>query len=724
MGELLAENDINWLGALGVYSMVEESMSEKKLVEVLTILKQKVSRLEALETEYGKLIDKLKETQKYSQNIIDSSIDMIIAVDKNRRIIEFNKAAEITFGYTRDEILGKHIQILYEDPQKGFEINKNVNQTGSSISEVSNRRKNGEIFQSLVSSSVLYDLNGEFIGVMGISRDITEQKKTERELENYRIHLEEMVKERTSELTKVNESLRKEILKREWAEEALADEKERLEVTLRSIFEGVIVTNTTGHIIMMNEVAESLTGWTEREAIGESIYKIYSVIDEKTGEACESPIYKALETGHSFEIANGIILIDKNGTERNISNGSSPIYNKEGKIIGGVLVFRDITENLRMQEEILKIEKLRSLEVLSGGIAHDFNNLLAAILGNISLAKMVYDKPDTSVFERLTEAEKASLRAKNLTQQLLTFSKCGQPVLRKTSIKEVLMDSVSFVLTKSKVKCEFSIPDDLWQAVIDEEQIIQVINNIIINADQAMPEGGIIKIKVENVNIDEDEQIPLEEGKYLKISISDVGIGISDDNLGKIFDPYFTTKNKGNGLGLATSYSIIKSHKGYISVESQLGKGSTFYIYLPASSEEIRQKELQINPSPAFKGKILVMDDEDIVRETICEMLENLGYTAIGANDGSEAIELYKNAQKLDQPFNMAIIDLVVPEGMGGEETIKNLLKLNSDIKAIVSSGNSNNPIMTEFEKYGFKDAIAKPYRIKDLDNKLSKLSA
>lgn len=710
--------------------MTEKPAAKEQLIEELDVLRDRVSKLEALETEYREAIAQLKETQKYAQSIIDSSLDMIIAVDQDRRIVEFNEAAEKTFGYKRDEVIGKHIQILYEDSEEGLEVNKVVNISGGSLTEVVNKRKNGETFPSLLSSSILHDSYGNFIGVMGISRDITEQKKAEKELENYRTHLEEMVEERTRELTKANEELKKEILRRKWAEEALENEKERLDVTLRSIGDGVIVINTTGQIIMMNEVAEILTGWTEGDSIGESIYKVYSIIDKETGELCENPAYSSLKVGYPIEHTNTSVLTAQSGRQRIVSDNGCPIYDQEGKIIGGVLVFRDITEKIKMQEELLKIEKLKSIEILASGVAHDFNNLLTAILGNISLAKIFHGDTEGKVFDKLTEAEKASLRARNLTQQLLTFSKSGIPVLKVTSIDSVLKDSISFALTNSKVECKLSIPDDLWQVEADEGQIAQVINNIVINADQAMPEGGSIKVCAENIIIDKSNSLPLEAGKFVKVSISDQGVGISEENLSRIFDPYYTTKHRGNGLGLATSYSIIKNHKGHIAVESQLGVGSTFYIYIPATLKDAPTKSVEIEENygdddtanTTSKARILVMDDEDIVRETVCEILINTGYIAVPARDGGEAIEIYKEAAETDQPIDIVILDLIVPEGMGGGEAIEKLIKFYPDVKAMVSSGNSNDPAMTEFEKYGFREAIAKPYRIKELNDKIHKL--
>lgn len=498
------------------------------------------------------------------------------------------------------------------------------------------------------------------------------------------------------------------------AEDALAAEKERLSTALRLIDDGVITTDAEGKIVLVSKVAEILTGWTEEEAIGRPLSEVFHIIDEKTREPCEAPADIILKTGGMFGFASCKLLIARDGTERIITDSGAPIYDKDSNIIGVVLVFRDITERQRMEEELLKAQKLDSMNVLAGGIAHDFNNILTAILGNISLAKM-YANPGDEIFQRLTEAEKASMQAKDLTRQLLTFSRGGAPVLKATCIAELLKNSASFVLRGSNVRCDFSIPDDLWPVEIDEGQISQVINNMIINADHAMPEGGVIEVCAGNITVGARDFPPLKGGKYVKISVQDQGIGIPEEHLQKIFDPYFTTKQKGNGLGLALSRSIIKNHGGHIAVESRAGVGTTFFIYLPVSPEKaLTRDELEGKPVMGV-GNILMMDDEEIVRDLACGILSNIGYKVTAAADGAEAIELYKRARESDRPFDAVIVDLTVPGGMGGREATKQLTEIDPEVKVIVSSGYSNDPVMADFRKHGFSGVIAKPYKIKEL---------
>ncbi len=374
----------------------------------------------------------------------------------------------------------------------------------------------------------------------------------------------------------------------------------------------------------------------------------------------------------------------------------------------------DITERKRMEEELVKAQKLESVSILAGGLAHDFNNILTAILGNISLAKMYDDLEKKN--SRLTDAERACMQAKDLTQQLLTFSKGGAPIKKVTSMVKLLKDSAIFALKGSNVNCEFSVPDDLWPAEVDQGQMNQVLSNIIINADQAMPDGGTITICGENSIIESEHGLPLQPGPYVEISIADQGTGVPEEHLQRISDPYFTTKQTGSGLGLAVAYSIARKHNGHIAVESLVAAGTTFHIYLPASPEAVLVVEEQEEEKPITgAGRTLVMDDEKYVRDLAAEMLISIGYKVTTARDGAEAIEMYQEARDLGRPYDAVIMDLTVPGGMGGKETIQRLIEIDPKVKAIVSSGYSNDPIMAAFREYGFRGVIAKPYKTREL---------
>ncbi|MDX1776529.1 MAG: PAS domain-containing protein, partial [Desulfobulbales bacterium] len=371
-------------------------------------------------------------------------------------------------------------------------------------------------------------------------------------------------------------------------ERDLSTEKERLATTLNSIGDGVISTSIDGRIVMLNRVAKSLTGWRQHEAFGRKLADVFTIFRAKTREPYLRLIDKVVETCSVVELSDDVILLNRNGVEFLLESSAAPIIDKQNAVVGVVIVFRDVTTEKSIEQELEKARKIESIGVLAGGIAHDFNNILTAIVGNISLAKVNLN-PEDKISYRLQAAEKACRRATGLTQQLITFSKGGAPIKKTASIGELLHDSAGFILRGSNVKCEFFIQDDLCSCEIDDGQISQVINNMIINADQAMPAGGSITIRADNVSLAESDHLPLAAGQYVKIAIIDDGGGIAAEDLDKVFDPYFTTKEKGSGLGLASSYSIIKKHNGLITVKSTVGKGSEFSIYLPATSKSPRR---------------------------------------------------------------------------------------------------------------------------------------
>ena len=506
------------------------------------------------------------------------------------------------------------------------------------------------------------------------------------------------------------------ITPRKRAEDALAAERERLAVTLRSIGDGVITTDTEGRIVLLNAVAEKLTGWSQKEAQGRALTEVFNIMNEKTRRTCENPVEKVMTTGQIIGLANHTVLIARDGTERKIADSGAPIRDRESRIIGVVLVFRDVTEKLRMEEELLKVRKLESVGILAGGIAHDFNNILAAILGNISLVLMDPNLGDKAR-KRLSDAEKASIRAKDLTGQLLTFSKGGAPVKETASVGEIIRDSAEFVLHGCNVACSYAVPDDLWLVDVDKGQMSQVIQNIIINAKQAMPDGGTIRVSCENAESRSNNVQSLPgQGNYIKIEITDSGTGIPDNIMDKIFDPYFTTKQEGNGLGLAIAHSIVAKHDGSIGVRSTPGKGTTFTLYLPVSvRQQAKQTERETAAPSAARAKVMVMDDEKMIRDLATEMLETLGHDVVLARNGEEAIELFKKHRDAGEPIDIIIMDLTIPGGMGGRFAVQEILAMKPDAKIIVSSGYSNDPIMANCEEYGFCAAIGKPFEMEEI---------
>ncbi|MFC1949716.1 PAS domain S-box protein [Chloroflexota bacterium] len=518
------------------------------------------------------------------------------------------------------------------------------------------------------------------------------------------------------------QAIYQDITKRKQLEQALAEEKKRLEVTLRSTGDAVITTDMEGKVVLLNRVAEQLTGWTQGEAIGKPLAEVFHIIDEHTRKRITNPVKTVLKTGRIVGLINHAVLVSRDGSEYIIADSGAPIRDEHGNLFGVVLVFRDITEVRKLEEEIQKTEKLQSVGNLAGGIAHDFNNYLTGIMGNISLAKR-YVEPQGKAIERLEEAEQASIRARDLTRQLLTFSTGGAPIKKIISIGKLIEDTVSFALRGSNIKPEFSLPDDLWVVETDEGQINQVISNIIINADQAMPQGGKVNVEAKNLVISRRMTLPLPRGNYVEITIRDYGVGIAKEHLTRIFEPFFTTKQKGSGLGLATSYSIIQKHGGHIAIESKLGAGTTVHVYLPASMETAPIREEVIAEAVLVgKGRILIMDDEEIIQQFLHSGLTWIGYEVVLTKDGAEAIECYSKAKESGQPFDAVIMDLPIPGGMGGKEAIKKLLEIDPDATVIVSSGYATDPIMADYRKYGFSAVATKPYVIEQLNETLYKL--
>lgn len=375
-------------------------------------------------------------------------------------------------------------------------------------------------------------------------------------------------------------------------------------------------------------------------------------------------------------------------------------------------IMHDITDNKRMEAELIKTQKLESIGILAGGIAHDFNNLLTGIMGNISLT-LLSEEITPAAWKRMTEAEHACVRAKDLTQRLLTFSTGGTPVKRIAQLGEVLKETVSLSLAGSSVKAEFLLPEEEYLIEIDEGQMRQVIQNITMNAVDAMPQGGTIFVSCEQVSGETDRNVPAGAELFLRMTIRDEGHGIPSKDLMNIFDPFFTLKKNRSGLGLSTSYSIVKSHGGSIVAESQPGQGAAFHIYLPAHRHQETSPDGGI--AKTSQGRVLIMDDEKMIRDVASEILKRAGYETGVAEDGLEAVTLYWDAKKRASPFHAVILDLTIPGGMGGMETLAKLRQIDPSIRAIVSSGYAKDPIIANYREHGFSGVVAKPYNMKEL---------
>ncbi|HMP75580.1 MAG TPA: PAS domain S-box protein [Kiritimatiellia bacterium] len=422
----------------------------------------------------------------------------------------------------------------------------------------------------------------------------------------------------------------------------------------------------------------------------------------------------ALEGGEGFhEGPHGFTALDPDTW---LSLRTAPLHDENGAVTGGIAIVQDLSDRRRVEEERMRTQKLESLGLLAGGLAHDFNNILTAVLGNISQARQPDQAPgDTE--SALADAERAALRARDLTQQLLTFAKGGAPIKKLHDLAAVVREAAGFTVRGSASRCVYDIAPDTWKAEIDSGQITQVIQNLVINADQAMPRGGAITLRTRNRILAPAEFDGLPGGNYVEISISDTGTGIPERLIGRIFDPYFTTKQKGSGLGLTMCYSIVQKHGGHIAAESIAGRGATFRFLLPAAPEAVwtpspEPAELETAPHGA---RVLVMDDERAILSLARRVLEKAGYAVLTAERGEDALRVHDEEQKAGRAIDLVILDITVPGGMGGRETLRHLRQRNPTLPALVSSGYAKDEVLAEFKNAGFSGMVPKPYRAADL---------
>lgn len=598
-------------------------------------------------------------------------------------IVYANPKFEKMFGYEAGELIGKSVSILNAPTDKKPEetkraIMESLNSIGEWHGKVKNIRKDGTTFWSYASCSMLDH----------------------------------------PKYGKVSISVHNDITEREQAQEKIRESEGKYRLLFESANDGIFIQDEAG-FTDCNQKGADMYGLPRAEIIGRS--------------PSEFAPERQPDGRLSSEVAGEKILAALSGVPqvfewqpmRADGNTLDVELTLSRLELGGKMclqaIVRDISERKRLEQEILRGQKLEAIGRLAGGIAHDFNNLLQGVFGYISLAKLTHDQKEKSL-AMLEQAEEALHMSVNLTTQLLTFSKGGTPVKKKMKLRPVIENTARFALSGSSVDCRIELENSLWAVDADEGQISQVIQNIVINADQAMPEGGTVVIRAKNV-IGPDKNHPkIPHGKYVEISVHDTGIGIPGQYLQKIFDPYFTTKEKGSGLGLATSYSIIKNHGGLIDVMSELGKGTTFFIYLPAVEAEQEISETLRASSAVRKGKILLMDDEERIRNVARELIMALGHEVELAEHGETAIEKYHAAMELGKPFDIVILDLTVRGGMGGRETIERLRVIDSGVTAIVSSGYSDDTVVADYEKYGFKARLTKPYRLDGLRDTLNSL--
>ena len=642
----------------------------------LTAFVRDISKQKKLESE-------LRAERDLSRRYLEIASVLFVVLNDRQEITLINRKGCEILGYDRDELIGANwfdtVIPKEETPVVKEVFDRLIAGEVALVENFANNvvTKSGEKRLVAWTNNYVCSDDGAITSVISCGRDITEQKR---------------------------------------AEERIIEEKNKLDAVMAALDEGITVQDKQFSIVYQNKKHCDLQG----DHLGEYCYQAY----HGRREICPGCLLvKTFADGkvHRREVK----AQDRNGEILYLEVTACPVIDAKNTIVAGIEAVRDISERKKLEQEVQRARNLESLGIFAGGIAHDFNNLLTAVLGNLSLAQKQV-RADSDILPTFSAMESACIRAQLLTKQLLTFAKGGAPVIDTTSIVETIINSTNFVLTGSNVKVETDITQELWNVEADCSQISQVIQNLAQNAAQAMPEGGILKISAENTHIRGDDPLPLKIGPYVKLTFTDSGHGVEPQNLTRIFDPYFTTKEQGSGLGLAVAFSIINKHHGHLTVASAPGQGATFSLWLPAAPGTSPVSQPQTAPAglPSGQGHILVMDDQELIRDLAVAMLETLGYAADVACDGDEMLEMYRTAGQSGNPYDLVIMDLTIPGGLGGKEAIRKLQELFPDAKAIVSSGYSNDPVISNHQEYGFCGYIEKPFTLNQLGETLEKTLA
>lgn len=661
----IRDQDANITGYIGV----TREITARKMVE---------DALRESEARYRGLYDRALAQEEVYKSLLNSIPHPVVLYTLDGETVSINPSFTEVFGFTPEDVAGKRIPFVPpEEAARSFvEIGNVLSGRPSLAFETRRLTKDGRTLDTLISSSVYLDHEGVPAGIVVILQDITTKNLAQRRLK--------------------------------------ASEQKFSDIFAHAPLLMTVTNPDDGGFADANDRFCEVSGFSREELMGRTSVELgWLKADDR------ARIIKKLHAEGRFRDEE-VIATAKDGHKVHC------LYSGELIVIDGVrkllAMALDITEKKTLEEELDKAQRLEALGVLAGGLAHDFNNILTGILGSVSLAQTMID-PDNQVNECLEKCEKAALRASQLVGQLLTFAKGGEPVKKVIRLGPLLEEAVSFALRGSSISSELSVEEGLSLIEADEGQLSQTLNNLLINAAQAMPEGGTVKVRAGNLRLGEHNSHFLEPGDYISITVADTGTGIPKSNLKKIFDPYFTTKEMGTGLGLSTVYSIVKRHKGFVGVESAPGEGSVFTVILPASKEPLKKLEQPPNPATGKgHGRVLVMDDDPLIRELALIMLAKAGYEAEVAAEGGEAIDMVLEAQERGSPFDAAILDLTIIGGMGGKETAQRLNELCPSLPLVASSGYSNSPVMADCKSHGFTCAMAKPYKYGDLAKCLAQL--
>jgi len=637
----------------------------------------------------------LEQKEVYRQ-ILDAINDMVLVKGERSRIVWANKAFRDYYGMSNEQ-LRRIIDAPFNEAEntKQYVIDDHhVYITGQTLNVPTEKvtRHDGVVQLFNTVKSPLRDLEGRTRLTVGVSRNITAQKEVEEQLAQHREHLETLVSERTQELRTLSE---------------------RLQVIIHSLVEGIIAVDAGGRVTLMNPAAETFTGWSWREGAGRGLREILRLENEKSRAILpDSAVLQPMADRTRPAPRLVAWLQPRAGTARLVSVNASCLVGVAGAVGGSVIIIRDISIERKIEEQNLRNQKLESLGLLAGGIAHDFNNLLMVMLGNISLARqeLPAGSPITAVLEC---AEGACHRARGLSTQLLTFARGGTPVKKKLRLEAPVREAAELALHGSLVtlKVQAARPLDLVEA--DEGQLAQAVNNLVLNAKQAMPDGGRVMLALDNVLLTEADQLPMAPGRYVRLAIEDTGAGIPPEHLSRIFDPYFTTKKTGSGLGLTSVHSIVTQHGGHVAVSSPPGKGACFTIHLPAASGTAVEPPAARPPAGTGRRlELLALDDDPAVRQVFKTMLAKLGHRATIVATSDAALAEFAGARSGPRPFDLVFVDLTMPGDLPGEEVIRKLRAIDETVRIVVMTGYSTSPVLANHRELGLAGALAKPFNI------------
>jgi PAS domain S-box-containing protein len=669
-----------------------------QLLAELTTVRQQLATLQAAHTTRLHAEEAMRDSEQRYRHLVEHSLGLICMHAMDGTLLAVNPAATQALGYLPEEWRGRNLREFLA-PRVRHLLDEYLARIrhqpmASGLMHVVTKTGEERIW---LYRNVRYEEPGKVPYVIGHAQDITERVQAEQALKQAQVDLEAHVQERTA---------------------ALQEAEAKYRTLVEQASDAIIIVQD-GQIVYANPACETLSGYTWDEICQRQPRVAEFVVPEDRARVVA--YYDRRLRGEAVPECYEAGVVRKDGQRVTVEVKPCIIEYQGHQAIMALL--RDITIRKRMEDELLKAKKIESVGVLAGGIAHDFNNILTVILANVSLAKR-YADPRGKMFGRLTAAENACRRATDLTHQLLTFSQGGAPIRRTASMTDLMHDSIGFALRGSNIRGDIVLPGDLWPVEMDPGQMNQVLYHIVLNAREAMPHGGVVYVRAENLSGDIAPHPALPQGRWIKITMSDQGRGISAEYLPKIFDPYFTTKVGGSGLGLALAYAIVTKHDGLITVTSEVGVGTTFTLYLPASAYTLMPTSDRPPPSLESQGSILVMDDEEAIREVLIDMLTQLGYQSMGARDGAEAVGMYHKAREAGTPFTAVLLDLTIPGGMGGREALAQLRAMDPQVRAIMSTGYANDPLMANFSVYGFSGVLTKPYTMEGLQEVLQQVIA